>query len=229
MNNTNGFLRTTEDPRVTVDILIFSVLDGELKTLLIQRKHDPFKGMWAIPGGYVLKNETLEDAALRELSEETGVKDVYLEQLFTFGDPNRDPRGRVITVTYYALIDGEHLQIEAATDAIEVKWVSVKKAPNLAFDHNKILKVGVERLKSKIGYSNVVFGLLPKTFRLSELQKMYEIILDQNLDKRNFRKKMMSLGLLEATGQKELEGAHRPAMLYRFKNRDLITFDFMIA
>jgi 8-oxo-dGTP diphosphatase len=228
MNNTN-FDETVEHPRVTVDILIFSVIDGQLKTLLIKRKGKIFRDFWAIPGGYVLKDESLEDAALRELAEETGVKDVYLEQLFTFGDPKRDPRGRVITVSYYALINGENLRLQASSDAAEVSWFPVKRVPTLAFDHNQILKLGVERLKAKIGYSNVVFGLLPKRFRLSELQKMYEIILGEKLDKRNFRKKIMSLGLLVATGQKEIEGAHRPAMLYQFKNRNVINFDFMIA
>jgi len=212
-------------PFVTVDILIFTIQDEELKTVLVKRKDLPFKEMWAIPGGFVKIDESLEEAATRELVEETGIKDVYLEQLFTFGDPKRDPRGRVITVSYFALILSKDLSLTASTDAKEVKLFSVNELPPLAFDHQKIIDYAVERLKNKIGYSNIVFGLLPKRFRLSDLQKVYEIILNKKLDKRNFRKKMLSLDLFKESGMEDRTGAHRPAMLYEFKKREVVFFD----
>lgn len=223
--NTNKF----EKPSVTVDLLVFTVDRDDLKIILVKRGIEPFKNMWALPGGFVGIGETLEAAAKRELYQETGVEDVYLEQLYTFGDPKRDPRTRVITVSYFALIPSENIKLHPTTDVSDAKWFSIKKLPKLAFDHEKILRYGVERLRSKVGYSNVVFGLLPKKFRLSELQKVYEVILGQNLDKRNFRKRMLSLGLLKSTGKKEVEGAHRPAMLYEFKSREVVLFDFMIS
>lgn len=212
-------------PRVTVDTLIFTIQDDQLKIASVKRAVEPFKDMWAIPGGFVLDGESLEDAAIREMAEETGVKNVYLEQLYTFGDPGRDPRGRVITVAYFALVPSEQIKLKATTDVSDVKWVSVKELPALAFDHKKIIDYAVNRLKNKIEYSNIVHGLLPNKFRLSELQKVYEIILGHTLDKRNFRKRMLSLGLLKATGDREIEGAHRPAMLYQFKTKEVVFFD----
>lgn len=210
---------------MSVDVLIFTIQGEDLKTILVKRGVEPFKGMWAIPGGFVRSGESLEEAAIRELSEETGVKNVYLEQLYTFGDPKRDPRTRVITVAYFALIPSERVKLHATTDVSDAQWFSVKNLPQLAFDHKKIIKYAKDRIKSKIEYTNIVHGLLPNKFRLSELQKVYEVILGKELDKRNFRKKMISLGLLEATGDKEIEGAHRPAMLYRFKTREVVFFD----
>ena len=218
-------INKTEKPAVTVDVLIFSIQDNDLQVLLIKRGIPPFKDMWAIPGGFVRTEESLESAAMRELLEETGVKNVYLEQLYTFGDPFRDPRTRVITVAYFALIPAESTKLQASTDASDAQWYSVKELPALAFDHKEIVKAGIERLRSKIGYSNIVYGLLPNEFRLSELQKVYEVILNQKVDKRNFRKKMLSLQLLESTGKREIDGAHRPAMLYRFKSRKTVIFD----
>jgi 8-oxo-dGTP diphosphatase len=141
---------------------------------------------------------------------------VFLEQLYTFGAPNRDPRGRVITVAYYALVPGERLLLSAATDATEASWFSVSDLPPLAFDHADIVQTAIERLKSKLEYSNIAYALLPKSFRLSDLQRIYEIILGRELDKRNFRKRIASLGLVEATGKMDASGAHRPAQLYRF-------------
>lgn len=223
--DTNKF----EKPSVTVDLLVFTVLDDDLKIILVKRGIDPFKNMWALPGGFVGINETLEEAAKRELFQETGVGDVYLEQLYTFGDVKRDPRTRVITVSYFALIPSENIKLHATTDAKDAQWFPVDKLPKVAFDHKKIIDYGIERLKSKIGYSNIVYGILPKRFRLSQLQKVYEIILGQKLDKRNFRKRMLSLGLLRSTGKRELGGAHRPAMLYEFKTREVVLFDFMVT
>jgi len=199
---------------VAVDLVIFTVREGALQVLLIERGVPPFKGQWALPGGFVLDRETLEEAARRELEEETGVRDVYLEQLYTFGDPDRDPRGRTIAVAYYALTPPAPLR--ASTDAANAAWHPAARPPKLAFDHSRILKTGLERLRAKLGYSTVGFQLLPKQFTLAELQGLYQAILERPLDKRNFRKKVLSLGLLKAEGLKRAAGAHRPARLYSF-------------
>jgi 8-oxo-dGTP diphosphatase len=209
---------------VTVDVLIFTILDDQLKLVLIKRGIKPYKNKWAIPGGFVHLDESLEDAARREIEEEAGIRDVFLEQLYTFGEPERDPRGRVITVAYYALVPGERLQLSASSDAAEASWFGVDKLPPLAFDHNQIVQMAIERLKSKLEYSNVAFGLLPSQFRLTQLQKVYEIILGRELDKRNFRKRIISLNLVEPTGKVDSSGAHRPAQLYRFKEREIAFF-----
>jgi 8-oxo-dGTP diphosphatase len=199
---------------VAVDLVIFTVREGALQVLLIERGIPPFKGQWALPGGFVLEHETLEAAARRELEEETGLRDVYLEQLYTFGDPDRDPRGRTVAVAYYALTPPAPLR--ASTDAANAAWHPAARAPKLAFDHAKILRSGLERLRAKLGYSTVGFELLPEQFTLTELQALYEMILERPLDKRNFRKKILSLGLLKSGGQKRAAGAHRPARLYSF-------------
>ena len=199
---------------VAVDLVIFTVRDGALQVLLVERGVPPFKGQWALPGGFVLERETLEDAARRELQEETGLKDVYLEQLYTFGEPDRDPRGRAIAVAYYALTPPAPVQ--ASTDAATAAWHPAARPPKLAFDHARILRTGLERLRAKLGYSTVGFELLPRQFTLTELQALYEAILERPLDKRNFRKKILSLGLLKSEGQKRAAAAHRPARLYSF-------------
>jgi 8-oxo-dGTP diphosphatase len=199
---------------VAVDLVIFTVRDGALQVLLVERGVPPFKGQWALPGGFVLDRETLEDAARRELQEETGLKDLYLEQLYTFGDPDRDPRGRTIAVAYYALTPPAPVQ--ASTDAATAAWHPAARPPKLAFDHARILRIGLERLRAKLGYSTVGFELLPRQFTLTELQALYEAILERPLDKRNFRKKILSLGVLKSEGQKRAAGAHRPARLYSF-------------
>jgi 8-oxo-dGTP diphosphatase len=206
-----------ERPAVTVDVLIFTIAEDKLKVALIKRGLPPFQNSWAIPGGFVHIEESLEEAARREIEEEAGVSDVFLEQLYTFGNPARDPRARVITVAYYALVPSERIKLAASTDAQEASWFVVDELPPLAFDHTLILEHAVNRLKSKLEYSNIAYALLPPKFRLSDLQKVYEIILGRKLDKRNFRKKMLSLDLLEATRQVDAGGAHRPAQLYRFK------------
>jgi ADP-ribose pyrophosphatase YjhB (NUDIX family) len=199
---------------VAVDLVIFTVRDGALQVLLVERGVPPYKGQWALPGGFVLERETLEEAARRELQEETGLDDVYLEQLYTFGDPDRDPRGRTVAVAYYALTPPAPVQ--ASTDAATAAWHPAARPPKLAFDHGKILKLGLERLRAKLGYSTVGFELLPRQFTLTDLQALYEAILERPLDKRNFRKKILSLGLLRSEGQKRTAGAHRPARLYSF-------------
>lgn len=212
-------------PSVTVDILLFTVADNDLKILLIKRNLPPFKGSWALPGGFVHINESLEEAALRELKEEGNVDNVYLEQLFTFGDPRRDPRSRVITVTYLALSDSSSWNIRSGGDAGEATLHSIKKLPTLAFDHRKIVDYGIERLRAKIGYSNIVMGLLGDEFTLTDLQKKHEVILGHALDKRNFRKKILSTGVIMPVGKKSDRGAHRPAELYKFKSKKLIIID----
>lgn len=214
-----------ENPAVTVDVLLFTVENNQLKIVLVKRAEEPFRDSWSIPGGFVKKGENLEEAAIRVLNEKTGVRDVYLEQLYTFGEPNRDPRARIITVSYFALIPSKHLKKPDGEKIIDIEYFPSNKLPPLAFDHKKIVEYAVERLKNKAGYSNIVYGLLPKKFRLSDLQKMYEVILGHQLDKRNFRKRMLSLGLLEPTGEKDLVGAHRPAQLYQFKKREVVFFD----
>ncbi|MBS3146416.1 NUDIX hydrolase [Candidatus Woesearchaeota archaeon] len=208
-----------DKPSVTVDIIIFSIISNELKVLLIKRNVEPFKKFWAIPGGFVKMDESLEAAAIRELQEETGVKDVYLEQLYTFGDPNRDPRTRVITVSYFALINAEKVKLMATTDASDVNWYSITKVPKLAFDHDKILRYALQRLRWKLEYTNVVYSLLSERFTLTELQRTYEIILGKTLDKRNFRKKILSLKILKDTKQYTKEVSHRPAKLYTFLSK----------
>jgi len=219
--NTNSM--DYEQLGMTVDLVIFTVNKDKLKVLLTKRAESPFLAFWSLPGGFLLENESLEEAALRVLKEKTGVKDVYLEQLYTFGKPDRDPRARVITVAYFALIPWANLDQPESKKVADLTWVSVDQLPRLAFDHKEILNCAVKRLRAKVSYSNIVYGLMPDKFRLSELQKMYEIILGDELDKRNFRKRILASGLLQETGKKDLLGAHRPAMLYQFKKME-ITF-----
>ena len=201
--------------RVTVDIVIFTVSDGMLKVLLVKRGAPPFEGQFAIPGGFVRPDESLEDAAVRELYEETGVRNVFLEQLFTFGDPKRDPRGHIITVTYFALISSDRLLLLAGADAAEAEWFPARKLPALAFDHKRILDCAMERLKNKLEYTTVGFQLLPQKFTLSELQSVYEAILDKRLDKRNFRRKLSLLGVVKPLKEWRHTG-RKPAQLLRF-------------
>ncbi len=214
-----------ERPSITVDMVIFTIRAGDLKVLLIQRGGHPYQGMWAIPGGFVKMDESLEDGAKRELQEETAVQDVYMEQLYTFGDPGRDPRTRVISVAYFALVEANQVKtIQAGSDAQQAEWFSMYALPPLAFDHAKILDYALTRLRYKLEYTNVAFALLPATFTLTELQHIYEIILHKALDKRNFRKKILAMEMderpmLEETSETKMEGSHRPARLYRFLDR----------
>lgn len=203
-------------PSVTVDVIIFTLQEEDLQALLIKRRNPPFEGMWAIPGGFVSIDESLEQAALRELEEETGVRDVYLEQLYTFGELGRDPRGRVITVAYFALVPANAIHPHAGDDATETRWWSVYDLPPLAFDHADILSYALQRLRYKLEYTAVGFELLPENFTLSELQSAYEIVLGEKLDKRNFRRKILNADVIEETGEQRT-GEGRPARLYRFR------------
>ena len=178
--------------------------------------------MWAIPGGFIRTGETLEHAAERRLFEETNVKGVYLEQLYSFGSPERDPRARVITVAYYALLSVDRLKLEAKANAQDVGWFDVTQLPDLAFDHREIVMCSWERLKERLKDSNISFQLLADKFTLTELQRVYELILYTKLDKRNFRKKILSSGIVTETEETKMEGYHRPAQLYAFKERQKI-------
>ena len=207
-------------PAVTVDVVIFTLERGALHLLLVQRKLAPFEGCWAIPGGFVHPDEPLDAAARRELAEETGVRDVYLEQLYTFGDPGRDPRGRVISIAYIALVRAEGQRLVAATDAAAVRWFSVNDLPEpLAFDHDRIVGYAITRLRSKLEYTTLAFQLLPEVFTLPELKHTYEQILGEPLDRGNFYRKIKAADLLEeTTGFREGKG--RPARLYRFRSAE---------
>ena len=204
------------DIQLTVDVVIFAVREGSLRVLLVRRGVEPFAGAWALPGGFVLEQETLEGAAHRELEEETGAESVYLEQLFTFGAPGRDPRGRVVTVAYYALVPADELTIRAGSDAADAQWFSVERLPDLAFDHDEILGYALERLRGKLQYTTVGFELLPEKFTLSQVQGVFEAVLRSAIDKRNFRRKLKMLDALTPLDEMERGSPNRPARLYAF-------------
>lgn len=210
-----------EYPRaaLTVDCVVFGLDEDDLQVLLIQRDLPPFEGDWALPGGFVRLDETLDEAARRELSEETGIKNVFLEQLYTIGTVNRDPRERVVTVAYYALVNLSDHRVQAATDARKAAWFAVDDVPSLAFDHEEILEMAHERLRGKVRYQPIGFELLPPKFTLRQIQHLYEVILDRPLDKRNFRKKILSMGILVELDEVETDVAHRAARLYQFDRR----------
>lgn len=199
-------------PAVTVTVLIFSLYKNNLEVLLLKRDHEPFKDTWSIPGGLIRIEESLDTAARRILAEQTGLTEVFLEQLHAFGDPQRDPRERRISVAHYALLPRAAVQ-HTNTDT---QWFPIEQLPELAFDHNQIVSFGLKIIKGEIQTSSIAHNLLPTTFRLSELQNVYEVILGEKIDKRNFRKKLFSLSVVESTGTKDNDGRHRPAMLYRF-------------
>ncbi|NOK60916.1 MAG: NUDIX hydrolase [Chloroflexi bacterium AL-W] len=206
-----------ERPSVTVDVVIFTLQTNELHVLLVQRKNWPYEGCWAIPGGFINMDETLEQAARRELEEETGVRDVYLEQLYTFGAPQRDPRTRVISVAYIALVSADIQQLRVSDESTAVRWFPVSRLPGqLAFDHDSILAIALDRLRSKMEYTTLAFQLLPEVFSILELKSIYEQILGEELDKGNFYRKIKDARVLEDTGLRR-EGRGRPTVLYRFR------------
>ncbi len=211
-------------PAVTTDMVIFTIREGQLELLLVRRAGEPFMGSWALPGGFVEIEEDLEACALRELGEETGITGVYLEQLYTFGAPNRDSRERVISVGYYALVPPDRINIRAASDAKEVAWFEVRQLPPLAFDHAEIVATAHQRLAAKLNYSTIALQFMPENFTLSELQQVYESILGESLDKRNFRKRLMTLGCIKDTGKSRRNGNHRPARLYTVKSPGTVEF-----
>ncbi|MEO1052396.1 MAG: NUDIX domain-containing protein [Bacteroidota bacterium] len=207
-----------QDIKVAVDAVVFGYTSKEgLQVLLIKRDIEPFKNTWALPGGLVKNEESLEQAVERELQEESGVEINYLEQLYSFGKPNRDPRNRVISITYYGLVKPDAFELKASTDANDAAWFNIKSFPKLAFDHDHIISVAIDRLKGKIVYEPIGFELLDEKFPFSELEKLYATVLDRPLDRRNFKKKLMSFGFLEDSGEKQkLVGAGRPGNLFSF-------------
>ena len=228
---------TYEHPRpaLTVDCVVFGLdlEERDLKVLLIQRGVPPFEGRWALPGGFVHLDETLEEAAERELREETGVRGVFLEQLYTFGAVQRDPRERVVSVAYFALVNLNDYALRAATDAQDAAWFSAYDVPRLAFDHEQLLESARTRLRGKVRYQPIGFELLPRRFTLSQLQTLYETVLERRLDKRNFRKRFLSMGLLTELDEVEQGVAHRAARLYQFDReiyeaRTAEGFDFQV-
>jgi 8-oxo-dGTP diphosphatase len=216
-----AFTYEYERPGLTVDCVIFGLdLDEEvLKVMLIERDVEPYARIWAIPGGFVRRGETLMEAATRELEEETGITGVFLEQLYTFGDPNRDPRGWVVSVGYYALVSPDKHHIHATTDARQARWFPVTSLPKLAFDHEEILATAIQRIRGKLTYAPIGFELLPQKFTIKQLQKLYEIVLGRKLDNRNFRKRIFAMDVLRELGEVQKGVPHRAARLYKFDER----------
>jgi len=211
-------MSASQNIKVAVDAVVFGYTSKEgLSVLLIKRNIKPYKDSWALPGGLVGDDESLEDAIQRELKEETGISINYLEQLYSFGKPGRDPRNRVISITYYGLVKPDAFEIKADTDASDVAWFNIKNLPPLAFDHDQIVNVAHDRLKGKILYQPIGFELLEEKFPFSELEKLYMAVLDRAIDRRNFKKKVIKFGFLEETNEKQaLNGAGRPGNLFRF-------------
>lgn len=210
-------MKLQQNIKIAVDAIVFGYTDNKLNVLLIKQKFGALKNQWALVGGFVKDSETLSEAVNRELQEETGIKVNYLEQLYTFGDNiERDPRFRVISVSYFALVNSTKLVLKADSDADDAKWFSINELPNLAFDHNEILDTAKNRLQSKLTYKPIGFDLLPKEFLFSELENLYCTILEKEIDRRNFRKKILSFGIVEETGKFGGRTKGRPAKLYKF-------------
>ena len=208
--------KTFAHPIPAVDIVIFTVYQEKLKVLLIKMKKAPYEKCWAAPGGLVRTEESVDKAAKRSLFDKIGVKDIFLEQLYTFGKVNRDPFGRVVSVAYYALIPSKGIRLKTTKEYGGVEWFDIKKLPDLAYDHKEIINLAIKRLQAKLEYTNIICNLLPKEFTMREMQKVYEIILSRKFDKRNFQKKIHSLGMIKKTDKKTIGDAYRPAALYTF-------------
>ena len=201
-------------PAVTTDCVIFGYDGKELKVLLIERGIEPFKGCWAFPGGFLNMDEDALAGARRELKEETGLENAFIEQFHTFSEPGRDPRGRVITIAHYALVKIQ--EVEGGDDAAQARWFSIGEVPPLAFDHDRILRMAMSRLKERIHFEPVGFELLPDVFTMPQLQNLYEAILEVHFDRRNFASKMLKLGILEDTGDRPAGASSRIPVSYRF-------------
>lgn len=215
-------MQTSSTIQVAVDAIVFGYSKQEgVSVLLIERKYDPFKNAWALPGGFVLNHESLEEAVVRELNEETGIHVNYLEQLYTFGNPARDPRKRVISIAYFALVkSGQFQQLKASTDAESAQWFNIKQLPKLAFDHRQIVDMAIERVRAKLRYQPIGFELLDKKFPFADLEKLYMTLLDRDIDRRNFSKKMLALNVLDETNElSKSEGKGRPSKMYRFNKK----------
>lgn len=218
----NSMTKKSADIQVAVDATVFgySRQDG-VSVLLVQRKYAPFKGEWALPGGFVGTEESLEDAVCRELREETGIEVNYLEQLYTFGTPHRDPRQRIISVAYYALVkSGRYQALKASTDAEKAQWFPIDELPRVAFDHQTIIDTAIQRIRAKVRYEPIGFELLDKKFPFSDLEKLYTTLLGREIDRRNFKKKMLSLGMLDELDEMaKADGAGRPGHMYQFNRK----------
>jgi len=214
-NSKGTYTYSRPHPAVTVDLAIFTVEDAALKLLLVRRGVDPHKGSWALPGGFVRIDEDLQDAAERELAEETGLTGAYLEQVAAFGEPRRDPRERVISIAYFAIVAQDKRELQAGSDATEASWWNVTELPKLAFDHAAIVEAARSRLADKARRTGLATEFLGVEFTLTELQRVHEALLGQTLDKRNFRKWISGLEHLKSTGRLRRGGAHRPALLFR--------------
>jgi 8-oxo-dGTP diphosphatase len=212
-------------PAVAVDVALFTVLDGALHVLLVRARHGPFTGEWALPGGRVEVDEPLDAAATRHLALDTGIDDAYLEQLYTFGSPERDPQSHIVSVAYFGLVPPTRVTSATApaAEGTPLLFVRVNRLPPLAYDHATVVQTALARLRGKLTYTNLVYTLLPRAFTLGELQEMYEAILGRPLDRRNFRKKVLSLGLLRPLGRLR-RGPHRPAALHAFRHRRPMVF-----
>jgi len=204
---------------IAVDLIIFTIFQKKLQVVLIQMKKKPFQNYWALPGGLIKPNESLEQAAKRHLSAKSGMQNIYLEQLYTFGEIDRDPFGRVVSAAYFALIPNVNLKLKTSKRYNGISWFPVEQLPPLAYDHRTMIEFALKRLKAKVGYTNIIYSLMPNIFTLGTLQQSYEIILNKKLDKRNFRKKIMALDILKKTNEKT-DLSHRPATLYQFKKRE---------
>lgn len=216
MTNENQYCYRYPHPAVTTDCVIFG-FDGErLQVLLIERGIEPFKGKWAFPGGFIKMDESAEEGALRELREETGLDNAYIEQFHTFSDPNRDPRERVITIAYLALVRLQ--EVKAGDDAAAARWFPIDEIPSLAFDHDHILRIALQRLREQLHFQPIGFELLPEKFTMKELQTLYESILGVSFDRRNFSKKMMHLELLIELDETVWPTRKREAKLFKFNS-----------
>lgn len=205
---------------ISIDCVIFGFENSTLEVLLIKRAIKPAKGMWALPGGFIKKGELIKDAAQRILEETTGVKNIYLEEITIFDKVDRYPLRRVFTIGHFALIKPEHYSLTTGIDTSEVKWVKLSELPQLPFDHNEIVEIALEKLRTRIRYRPIGFELLPEKFTLPQLQALYEVILDKKLDKRNFRKKLLSMNLLKRLKEKNKNFSRRPAFLYKFDKKN---------
>lgn len=219
MKQTAKYEYDYERPALATDCVIFGFDGGELKLLLIERLNEPFKNKWALPGGFVFMDETTEASAKRILLEKAGLKNVFIEQLYTFSEVDRDPRERIVSVSYFALVNKHQYELIAGRDTVKAEWFELSKLPKLAFDHGKIVKMAIQRLKGKVSYQPIGFELLDEKFTLSQLQTVYESILEVPIDKRNFRKKILGMGLLTALDEKEKNVAHKAARFYKFDNK----------
>ena len=215
----NKQFHTYKNPSLAVDLAVFGYHDKELSVLLLNRKDEPFKNGWTLPGGFLQIEESLQQVCNRIMKTKIGLENIYLEQLYTFDEPGRDPRGRVVSVAHYALVNPHRFEIVAGHMANDVQWFPVDQVPQLGFDHNRIFELALQRLKSKILYNPVGFELLNETFTMPELHELYECILGISIDRRNFRRKILDSEYIIATGAKREGLKNRHPDLYRFNTQ----------